>query len=420
VINNPTTSIIRLAIGWLSVAFCAVGVATAQTVISTNLSVQSFPLNPYVQILDGQWQGTRFASDGNCYFASSTHDSVHGAAFFRYQPTNGVLTMLTADITRVCGEDPTVTPPQGKIHTDIVETNGWLYFATDLANDWAEAEAAYTGAHVVGYQMVTGNFRDFGVIRSNYTIYAGIGLDPVRNKLIVYTTQDWLATQTSYVYRVDIPTGTNENLGPVPGIAAFWFFTDYQGDCWISVQDDNGSLLRVNSATGWIDRWANVLPSNDVLGDRFWAWAQPLPTGHQCVFRLQAGNDLYTFDADQFLANPSNGFSIVQNIGPYGLGMALGQNQVFYIQRANRQQGEQGYNDFHLLSASLNPNAAQPILDYGLVTDQSGRTIWGGPPPWQLIRRMTCIWSATGGCLPANRDRSPARSPTSMVREQTT
>ncbi|HUI06163.1 MAG TPA: LamG-like jellyroll fold domain-containing protein [Verrucomicrobiae bacterium] len=348
--------------------FVLIGTATGMA--------QSFPLNPYVQVLDGQWQGTRVASDGNCYFASSTHDNMHGAAFFRYQPAIGVLTLLTNDITRVCGEDPTVTPPQGKIHSDILEHDGWLYFATHLGNYWPEAEAAYTGAHVVGYELSTGHFRDFGVIRSNYTIYAGIGLDPVRNKLIVYTTQDWLPPPTSYVYRIDIATGTKELLGAVPGIAAFWFFVDNRGDCWISPQGDNGSLLRVNSATGFIDRWPNVLPSNDVSGDRFWAWAEPLPDGDRCVFRLQEGNDLYIFDANAFEDDPSNGFSIVQNIGPYGLGMALGQDRVFYVQRDNRQEGQQGYQDFHLLSVSLETNGTPAIADHGLITDQSGRLAW--------------------------------------------
>lgn len=349
------------------------------TSVPSSIPPQSFPLNPYVQVLDGQWQGTKFASDGSCYFASSTHDNKHGAAFFRYQPDIKVLTMLTNDITRVCGEDPTVTPPQGKIHSDILEHNGWLYFATHLGNYWLEAQTNYTGAHVIGYELATGNFRDFGVIRSNHTIYAGIGLDPVRNKLIVYTTRDWGSSPGSYMYRIDITTGTKELLGAAPGIAAFWFFVDSQGDCWISPQADNGSLLRVRSATGQIDRWDNVQPADELQGDRFWAWAQPLPDGDRCVFRLQDGNNLYTFDASRFRTNSATGFSVVQNIGPYGLGMALGQDRVFYIQRANRQDGQQGYQDFHLLSASLASNATPAILDHGLIVDQSGRLAWRIP-----------------------------------------
>jgi hypothetical protein len=90
-------------------------------------------------VLDGQWLGCKAASDGNCYFGSSTHDNKHGAAFFRYNPASNTLTMLTNDLTLVCGENPTVTPPQGKLHSDIVEANGWLYFSMHLVSPctWA-------------------------------------------------------------------------------------------------------------------------------------------------------------------------------------------------------------------------------------------------------------------------------------------
>ena len=33
-------------------------------------AVQSFPLNVYKSVLDGQWQGIRYASDGNVYSAA--------------------------------------------------------------------------------------------------------------------------------------------------------------------------------------------------------------------------------------------------------------------------------------------------------------------------------------------------------------
>ncbi len=56
-------------------------VAGAQT-----QAVQSFPLNVYKSVLDGQWQGIRYASDGNVYFGSSTHSAHHGAAFFKFDP----------------------------------------------------------------------------------------------------------------------------------------------------------------------------------------------------------------------------------------------------------------------------------------------------------------------------------------------
>src|SRR6266849_3945082 len=76
--------------------------------------VQSYALNPYNAYLDGQWEGIRYASDGNVYFASSSQSAHHGASFFKYSPTTGQLTLLAADITTICGENP-YTNPQGKI-----------------------------------------------------------------------------------------------------------------------------------------------------------------------------------------------------------------------------------------------------------------------------------------------------------------
>jgi len=39
------------------------------------------------------------------------------------------------------------------------------------------------GSHVIGYELATGNFRDYGVILANYDSYAAIVVDPVRNYL---------------------------------------------------------------------------------------------------------------------------------------------------------------------------------------------------------------------------------------------
>ena len=97
-------------------------------------AVQSFALNGYKRVLDGQWQGIRYASDGNVYFGSSTHSAHHGAAFFKFDPRTDQVTLLADDITIIAGEDPQ-TNPQGKLHSDIVEANGWLYMSTHFSSE---------------------------------------------------------------------------------------------------------------------------------------------------------------------------------------------------------------------------------------------------------------------------------------------
>ncbi len=69
---------------WLLVLMPA-PVSRAQEPIP-ELRVRSYPLNPYNSDLDGQWQASIAASDGYCYFASSTHSARKGAAFFKYDP----------------------------------------------------------------------------------------------------------------------------------------------------------------------------------------------------------------------------------------------------------------------------------------------------------------------------------------------
>ena len=182
-----------------------------QDATSAEQLVQSFALNGYKRVLDGQWEGIRYASDGNVYFGSSTHSGHHGAAFFKYNPQTNQVTLLVEDITTICGEDPQ-TNPQGKLHSDIVESNGWLYMSTHFSSEFAGAYDNWSGSHVLGYELATGTFRDYGVVHPNYTSYSGIGVDPDRNYLYVFVTGQKTG-QVSYVYRIDTVTGSKNKSG---------------------------------------------------------------------------------------------------------------------------------------------------------------------------------------------------------------
>jgi hypothetical protein len=120
----------------------------------------------------------------------------------------------------ICGEDLTKTPPQGKIHSPIVEHDGWLYFTTHLSNYWKEAIDRYSGAHVIGYEMSTQRFRDFGIVHPRFSIYSFINVDPIRQVLYVFLVpfadQDQ-ETDGCHVYRIDISTGKMQDLGKLAG-----------------------------------------------------------------------------------------------------------------------------------------------------------------------------------------------------------
>ena len=142
--------------------------------------------------------------------------------------------MLAEDLTIICGEDPQ-TNPQGKLHSDIVEANGWLYMSMHFSSELPGAYEHWSGSHVIGYELATGAFHDFGVVHPNYTSYSAIGVDPARNYLYVFVTGED-AGDVSYLYRIDTISGAKTNLGQVGGAwdASFWMFVDRRGDVWFS------------------------------------------------------------------------------------------------------------------------------------------------------------------------------------------
>ncbi len=372
--------------------------ATPSTTAANEQLVKSFALNPYKRELDGQWQGIRLASDGNVYFASSSHSAHHGAAFFKYDPRTGQVTELVHELTEICGED-VQTNPQGKIHSDIVEADGWLYMATHLASEKRGAADTWSGSHALGYELATGKWRDFGVLLPGYTCYAGVGVDPARHYLYVFlTTQK--AGQPAYMFRIHTGTGEKTNLGPVSApseggydFSSFWTFVDRRGDVWFSVKNQNGDLQQIHGDTGKIEVHPRALPElvrsdSDTIetrpavqSKRYIEWMQPLD-GDRALFTLSGSADvsggmLYEFDSTKPMASA---FRNVKHIGYTYLGMAIGGNRVFYSQRENRGKGNQDAPpNFHLLSVSLDPSTDHAIVDHGLIVDQDGRKVWRVP-----------------------------------------
>ncbi len=370
------------------------------------LPVYSVALNDYGSDFDGQWQGITVASDGNCYFASSTHSSRHGAGFFRFDPVQRKLTVLANDMTLVCGEDLR-TGRQGKIHSPIVEHEGWLYFTTHLANYWAEAEKAFPGAHVLGYELKTRKFRDFGVLKKGYSIYSFINVDPVRKCLYVISTpfaELDIKNDGCHVFRVDIASGQKTDLGLAKGgkHGSFWSFVDKQGDCWFTFWLDNGGdLYCARARTGKIEKFPGALPRAEYAfgggvsskqKDRGWTWVETLPGREECLFTMGSydGGDerLWAFDPSKDIPSGA-AFRAIHEVGPVFLSLALAGDRVYFVQRedpvSNRGWSGEDHRDdpievlnrqenFHLRSVMIDPEAKNPIRDYGRIVDRDGRT----------------------------------------------
>lgn len=376
----------------------------------------SIALNEIRPDYDGQWQGITVASDGNCYFGSSTHSYRHGAGFFRFDPRTRQLDVLADDMSAICGEDVASTPSQGKIHSPIVEHDGWLYFTTHLSNYWKEAIDRYSGAHVLGYELASGRFRDFGIVRPRFSIYSFINVDPARQALYVFSVpfaDEDKEKEGCRIYRIDIPTGRIQSLGEPAGKgrnASFWSFVDLEGNCWFTLwgargrfsAGGGGHLYRVSGASGRIERFEDVLPEARLWpdgrrrppedqADRSWSWAQPLPGRERCLFAMGMGGGdderLWIFDPSKSIATGA-AFQPVGFVGPVFLALALGKARVFYIQRGDlvshrNYSGEEkrdedpdvvGKNeDYHLKSISLAAESYGQVTDHGAIVDQKGR-----------------------------------------------
>ncbi len=377
--------------------------------------VYSVSMNKICKEWDGQWQGITVASDGNCYFSSSTHSKSHGAGFHKFDPVTNKHTVLAEDMTIVCGEGSSLSQ-QGKIHSPIVEADGWLYFTTHLSNYWKEGIEQYSGAHVIGYELATGKFRDFGIIRPRYSIYSAINVDPVRKKLYVYVVPflpELIKSDGCHLYSIDIVSGKSEDLGSLTqgqNGGTFWFFIDKTGNVWFTIwklhwfyDNDHGNLYVYRPDKGKIETYQDVLPkgkymdgtpvTNDsLLRQRAWIWAKALPGGEKCMFTMGAwgGGDenLWIFDPSKNIQT-GEAFREVASIGSTGLQTAIGGNRLYFVQFTDpadeRHFDSESYRELdpdaegfseknlHLRSVSIDPDGDHKITDHGKIVDQDGR-----------------------------------------------
>ncbi len=378
--------------------------------------IYSISMNKIVKEWDGQWQGITVASDGNCYFSSSTHSKSHGAGFHMFNPETYEHTMIAEDMTVVCGEDDTASQ-QGKIHSPIVECDGWLYFTTHLSNYWKEGIENYTGAHVLGYEMSSGKFRDFGVVKPRYSIYSAIGMDPVRKKLYLFVVPflpELYESDGCHLYSVDMITGEKEDLGLVVEgrtAASFWFYVDNNGNVWFTLwkkhykyENDRGNLYVYRPDEQRIETYLDVLPKGELidgtpvvdeysLSQRSWTWISPLPGNEKCYFTMGAlgGGDerLWLFDPTKKIET-GEAFQVVASIGSNYFQTAVGGDRLYFVQYEDLNDERRLFSEdereidpssseyverkLHLRSISLEEGADHnAITDHGEIVDQDGR-----------------------------------------------
>ena len=348
----------------------------------------NYCMNREVRMLDGQWQGVCLASDRRVYFFGGSHYPGVSAPFFRYTPEDrgaGRVELIARNLSEVCGEDITKVAPQGKVHSEVVEHQGWLYFGTHLGDYTPSGRQRYPGAHLLGYELATGHFRDFGVIHRNFSNYAGLALDAPRAKIYFYVTpfvpED---TDGPHLHRIDIRSGANEDLGLLApwvtrinhqsqeitgldherGQACYYMFVDGQGDCWLTL-DGERTLFVARALTGKIERYPAALPASP----GWWYCACPLD-GRRCLITLDDG--IWLFDASRFgtpgaftrlMAPDTPGFSWAR--------LAYANGRMYWACRQDDDRHRTENPEMHLNSAPLAD--PQNITHHGIIRDQDGR-----------------------------------------------
>ncbi|MBQ3660297.1 MAG: hypothetical protein II963_09105, partial [Bacteroidales bacterium] len=377
--------------------------------------VYSISMNKICKEWDGQWQGMAVASDGNCYFGSSTHAKSHGAGFHKFDPSTYRHTMIVEDMTYQCGEQD-LPFQQGKIHSPIVECDGWLYFCTHLSNYWKEGIEAYPGAHVFGYEMATGEFRDYGIVKERYSIYSAIAVDPVLKKLYVFSVPfvpELYKSDGCHLMSIDMVTGEKKDCGKVVDGrlgASFWFFVDKDSNVWFTLwkrnyvyENDFGNLYCYNPSADSIKVYDNVLPKGQLIDEtpvsearneqRAWTWLNPFPGRDKCYFiqgTLGGGDErLWIFDPSKDIVS-GEAFEPVAYIGSSYFETAVGGDRLYFCQYEDLEDARTIFSEdereidpdspayvdrkIHLRSISLTEGGLhREIKDHGPIIDQDGR-----------------------------------------------
>jgi hypothetical protein len=158
---------------------------------------------------DSNYHAIVHASDGWVYYAICTHNRDRHVNLFRYDPKTGKV-QTVADIGKVLGEDGAKNIPQGKIHCDLFEHKGKLYFGTHVGmyeRGGTKDHGPYPGGHFMSYDLASGKFEDLGIAEPEEGLVT-VSMDTMRGRLYTLT---W--PSAIFVY-YDLAAGKMKSFGP--------------------------------------------------------------------------------------------------------------------------------------------------------------------------------------------------------------
>ncbi len=330
--------------------------------------------------LDGQWEFQRVGSDHKVYYAVSSHDCMTGGMICQYDPNTQQIRIICPDLNVFLGTSVPWGRSNGKLHSDLTEYNGYLYFSTYYGYEGGN----YAGGHVMRYKLgsLEANaieLKDFGIPVGGGTIYTATCVDPIFG--YVWVNSD------GYICRYNWDGNGLKNFGYMGG-NCFYHFTDSQGNLWTTSGSDSllGYLIKVDP-NGVFTYYPDALPlvrqpDNDQVSWyqalRFFLWGDRHGPD-KWIFSMGQDGHLYEFDAAVARAgNMAGAIRDIARIGISGMDSSLVGDTVYFMQGATPWDGWSFNNDDkakdqHLKSVNVITGA---IKDLGRVVDQDGRTPW--------------------------------------------
>ena len=143
---------------------------------------------------DANYHSLTPASDGLIYFTIGTHHPDNSARFYSFDPETDALSEI-ARMNDVLGQDRFALVPHGKIHTPLIENEGYLYFTTHTSTydgslpdlDPADGREPYPGGAFMRYHLESGTFEHLASIPLPNEGLITLEMDRAGDRLIALT-----------------------------------------------------------------------------------------------------------------------------------------------------------------------------------------------------------------------------------------
>ncbi len=167
---------------------------------------------------DSNYHSLNAASDGMLYFTIGTHHTDSSARIFRFDPSEESITLL-GDLGDILDDGVGKRVRHGKIHTPLIEHEGFLYFSTHTSNYEGSlpnmnpegGRAPYPGGHFMRYDLKNDVFEDLVQLKLSNEGIITMAVDKKSDTLFGLT---W---PTGLLVSYNIRQGLLQNWGAVQG-----------------------------------------------------------------------------------------------------------------------------------------------------------------------------------------------------------